>query len=301
MRDIFKTTLLTALALFIAAPVLAGANDWLSDPATETMWSDFINVNTADLGKSFHIESIDPIPYGSDWAHGYDRKSIVKATASMIRPYCIYRNNYDDTWGDCYWNFSDEDMLALPRGLQYTLVHEVTDANGNVLLHEEAPVTIGEGQPLSPIWSTGYRVDTKNVASGKSIEVKPTDNISYSAKWALNGQGFNRKITLYTVDQGENSILSFFSPSTSSVGDTYTIMTSAVEGEGTYQWDYSEVDPGVLPRGDSYTINYSIFDNDDQSTVFQNVTGVATITITPEPSLAVLALLVFGLISRKLN
>ena len=301
MKNIFKTTLLTALALLLAAPVLAGANDWMSDPATETLWTDFINIDIANLGQSYQISSLDPIPYGSDWAHGYDRKSVVKATASMIRPYCIYRNNYDDTWGDCYWNFSDEDMLALPRGLQYTLVHEVTDANGNVLLHEEAPVTIGEGHPLLPIWSTGYRVDTKNVASGKSIEVKPTDSISYSAKWALNGQGFNRKITLYTVDQGENSILSFFSPSTSSAGDTYTIMTSAVEGEGTYQWDYSEVDPGVLPRGDSYTLNYSIFDNDDQSTVFQNVTGVATITITPEPSLALLALLVFGLISRKLN
>lgn len=301
MKDIFKTTLLTALALLLAAPVLAGANDWMSDPATETMWSDDVIVNTADLGTPFKIEVYDPIPYGSDWAHGYDRKSIVKATASMIRPYCIYRNNYDDTWGDCFWNYADEDIIALPRGITYTLVHEVTDANGNVLLHDEAPVTIGEGEPLLPIWSTGYRVDTKNVASGKSIEVKPTDRISYSAKWALNGQGFNRKITLYTVDQGENSILSFFSPSTSSAGDTYTIMTSAVEGEGTYQWDYSEVDPGVLPRGDSYTLNYSIFDDDNPSTVFEAYTGVSTITITPEPSLALLALLVFGLISRKLN
>ena len=299
MKDIFKTTLLTALALLLAAPVMAGANDWLSDPATEILWTDFINVNTADLGQSYQISSLDPIPYGSDWAHGYDRKSVVKATASMIRPYCIYRNNYDDTWGDCYWNFSDEDMLALPRGLQYTLVHEVTDANGNVLLHEEAPVTIGEGHPLLPIWSTGYRVDTKNVASGKSIEVKPTDSISYSAKWALNGQGFNRKITLYTVDQGASGILSFFAAN--NAGDTYTIMTSAVEGEGTYQWDYSEVDPGVLPRGDSYTLNYSIFDSDDDSTVFEAVTGVTTITITPEPSLALMALLLFGLISRKLN
>lgn len=301
MRDIFKATLLTALALFIAAPASAGANDWMSDPATETMWSDDVIVNTADLGTPFKIEVYDPIPYGSDWAYGYDKVSTVKATATMVRPYYIYRNVFNNDSGDCYWNYADEDIIALPRGITYTLVHEVVDGNGTLLLRDEAPVTIGEGEPLYPVWSDGYRVDTKNVASGKSIEVKPTDRISYSAKWALNGQGFNRKITLYTVDQGENSILSFFSPSTSSAGDTYTIMTSAVEGEGTYQWDYSEVDPGVLPRGDSYTLNYSIFDNDDQSTVFQNVTGVATITITPEPSLAILALLVFGLISRKLN
>ncbi len=301
MKNIAKTTLLAILTVFFATPLFAGANDWMSDPSTETLWTDFIDVNVADLGQSFQISVLDPIPYGSDWAYGYDRISTVKATASMIRPFYIHRNVYDGTWGDCYWNFADEDELSLPRSLQYTLVHEVLDSQGNVLCHDEAPVTIGTGDPLSPTWSANFSVDTKNVAAGKSIELKPTDSISYSAKWALNGQGFNRKITLYTVDQGENSLLSFFSPSISSSGDTYTIMTSSVEGEGTYQWNYEGVDPGVLPRNDSYTLNYSIFDNDDQSTVFEAATGVATITITPEPSLAILALLVFGLISRKLN
>lgn len=300
MRDIFKATLLTALALFITAPASAGANDWMSDPATETMWSDDVIVNTADLGTPFKIEVYDPIPYGSDWAYGYDKVSTVKATATMVRPYYIYRNPFNNEYGYCFWNYADEDIIALPRGITYTLVHEVEDGNGTVLLRDEAPVTIGEGEPLYPVWSDGYSVDTLNIAPGKSIEIKPNTSISYSAKWASSGNGFNRKITLYTVDQGESSVLSFFAAN-SNAGETYEIMTSEVEGEGAYQWDYSEVDPAVLPRGDSYTLNYTIFDDDNPSTVFEAYTGVSTFTITPEPSFALLGLLLFGLFSRKSN
>lgn len=298
MRDILlKSTILTVLALFFSVPAAA---DWQTDPAAEDMWSSGITLNNVDLGTSYQIEVLDPIPYGSNWAYGYDRISTVKALNPKIRPYTIYRNVYDNESGNCYWNYLDEDILTLPPGLQYTLVHEVVDGAGTVLCHDEAIVTTIEGDPLPPTWSSSYSVDTYNIASGKTIEVKPTDYLTYSAKWAYNAQEFDKKITLYAVDQGENSVLSFFS-STSASGDTYTIMTSGVNAEGSYQWNYESVDPGVLPRGDTYTLNYTIFDNDDPTKVYQSATGVTTITITPEPSLALLALLALGLSFRKLN
>ena len=101
MKDILlKSAAVTILATILAAPAMAGANDWLSDPAVETMWSSGITLNNVDLGTSFQIDSVDPIPYGSQWAYGYDRVATVKATASLIRPYFIYRDVYDNNHGD---------------------------------------------------------------------------------------------------------------------------------------------------------------------------------------------------------
>ena len=296
MKDILiRSTILTIMAVFLAAPVMA---DWTTDPAAESVWSSGIKLDNADLETEFQIEVFNPITYGSDWAYGYDRVSTVRAENNMIRPYYIYRNVYDGESGKCYWNYADEDILSLPRHLHYTLIHEVKDGMGNVLATETAHVTIGSGDPLPPTWSGAYSLDTYNIASGKSVEIKPTDYLTYSAKWAYNARNFDKKINLYAVDQGASGVLGFFSLSS---GDTYDIMTSSVNGEGSYQWNYSSVDPGDLPRGDSYTLGYTIYNNDNPSEVFQTVSGVTSITITPEPSLALMALLLFGLSFRKLN
>ena len=296
MKDILiKNTTLAILAALLAAPVMA---DWTTDPAAESVWSSGIELDNVNLGTEFLISVMDPITFGSDWAYGYDRVSTVRAENNMIRPYYIYRNVYDGEYGKCYWNYADEDILSLPRHLHYTLIHEVKDGMGNVLCHDEAYVTIGSGDPLPPTWSSNYTLDTYNIASGKSIELKPTDYITYSAKWALNGKGFDRKFKLYATDQGASGIMGFFSMSS---GDTYDIMTSSVEGEGTYRWNYTSVDPGDLPRGDTYTLNYAIYDNDDPTAIFDTVTSTTSITITPEPSLALMALILFGLSYRKLN
>ena len=298
MKDIIlKSTLLTILTVFLAVPAAA---DWMTDPAVETMWSSGITLNNVDLGTSFLTSVLDPIPFGSNWAHGYDRVSTVKAVASMIRPYYIYHNVYDDYSGICFWNFADEDFIMLPRGLQYTLVHEVIDGQGNVLCHDEAPVTIGEGDPLPPVWSGDFDVDNVSVASGQNILLKPTDPITYSVKWAYNAQDFSRKIDLTAISQGEIIGSGVFSIRISSAGDTFPIYNSGTEEEGTCQWDYESKDPSVLPRGDTYTLNYSIYDSDSPSTIFQSENGVTTFTITPEPSLAFLALMAIGLSFRKL-
>ena len=297
MKDILlKNTTLITLALFLCVPVMA--TDWTANPAAESVWSSGIKLDNVNLGTEFLINVTDAITFGSDWAYGYDRVSTVRAENNMIRPYYIYRNVYDGESGKCYWNYADEDILALPRHLHYTLKHEVKDGMGNLLCTDTAYVTIGSGDPLPPTWSGAYSLDTYNIASGKSVEIKPTDYITYSAKWAYNAKNFDKRIKLYAVDQGASSVLGFFSLSS---GDTYDIMTSSVNGEGRYQWNYSSVDPGDLPRGDTYTLNYTIYDNDNNSKIYQTGTGVTSITITPEPSLALMALLLFGLSYRKLN
>ncbi len=295
LKKALPAVIVPTLAFCLFASVSADADDWMTDVNAETMWTDFVSVNTSDLGQSFQISFLDPIPYGSNWTHGYDRVSSVRATASLARPFYIYRNVYDNTSGNCYWNFADEDVITLPRGIQYTLVHEIIDGLGNVILRDEAPVTIGSGDPLSPVWFGPFGIDTLNVASGKNILLKPTDSISYSAKWAYNKPYIDKKITLTAVSQGESGIMSFFSSSLMSAGDSYTIMTSGTEGEGAYVWNYDPVDPGVLPRNDTYALNYSIFDAENPATVFQTGSGVTTFTLMPEPSLAFVTLLVLGL------
>lgn len=297
MKDILlKNTTLIILTAFLAVPVMA--TDWTQNANAESVWSSGIKLDNVNLGTEFLINVTDAITFGTDWAYGYDRVATVRAENTMIRPYYIYRNVYDGEHGKCYWNYADEDILSLPRHLHYTLIHEVKDGKGNTLCTDTAYVTIGSGDPLPPTWSTAYALDTYNIASGKSVEIKPTDYITYSAKWALNGKGFNRKFKLYATDQGASGVMGFFSMSS---GDTYDIMTSSVEGEGTYRWNYTSVDPGDLPRGDTYTLNYTIYDNDHPSAIFDTVTSTTSITITPEPSFVLIALLLFGLSYRKSN
>ena len=292
MKDILLKNVTSAtLAIFLAVPVMA---------TPESLWTSPTKIDNVSLGTSFQINREFPIPYGSNWAYGYDRVSTVKATATLIRDYYIYYNVYDDENGYCYWNYVDEDILTLPTGIQYTLVHEVRDGLGNLLSRDTAPVTIGEGDPLSPTWSSSYSLDSVNVARGQNIDIKTTDPISYSTKWAYNGSCFDKRIKIFVTSQGA-STPSISSYSFMSVGNNIDIMTSSKNGEGTFQWNFESVSPATLPRGDTYTMTYSIYDDNNNNAVFQTENGVTTFTLAPEPSLALIALLAFGLSLRKFN
>lgn len=132
--------------------------------------------------------------------------------------------------------------------------------------------------PAGAVWSSEFSLDNYNVAPGKTLELQPTDALTYSTQWA---DGENRQVTLLATAQ-----------------DPYTIMTSDVEAEGSDVWNYTSVDPSVLPRNATYTLSYTIFSGE---TVLDTKEADSKITITPEPALfffAILAVL-FGV--RKMR
>lgn len=132
--------------------------------------------------------------------------------------------------------------------------------------------------PAGAVWSSDFDLDNYNVAPGKTLELAPTDALTYSTKWA---DGENRQVTILATAQ-----------------DPYTVMTSGVEAEGSYVWNYTSVDPAVLPRNASYTLSYTITTNGVPIAVEQ---AESTIKLTPEPALFFLAILavLFGV--RKMR
>ena len=116
--------------------------------------------------------------------------------------------------------------------------------------------------PAGAVWSSDFDLDTFNVAPGKTIVLRPTDAITYSTQWAY---GENRRISLFATAQ-----------------NPYEIMTSGVEAEGSYVWNYESVDPSVLPRNATYTLSYTITSG---QTTLTNETAEARIKLLPEPSL----------------
>ena len=124
-------------------------------------------------------------------------------------------------------------------------------------------------------WSESSNLDTVSVSSGKSLELQPNDAIRYSTKWV---NGYDRKITLFVRELASTSGFSFFS-----TGDTTTVYESSGDEEGAYVWNYTQVDPSVLPRNASYSLNYSVTDKNN-GYEFGSSQALATITITPEPS-----------------
>lgn len=116
--------------------------------------------------------------------------------------------------------------------------------------------------PAGAVWSSDFDLDTFSIAPGKTIVLRPTDALTYSAQWA---PGENRQISLFAT-----------------ADDPYEIMTSGAEAEGSYVWNYESVDPSVLPRNATYTLSYTIFSG---QTTLTNETAEARIKLLPEPAL----------------
>ena len=133
--------------------------------------------------------------------------------------------------------------------------------------------------PAGAVWSSNFELDNYNVAPGKTLELLPTAALTYSATWA---EGENRRTTLLATSS-----------------DPYHIMTSGTEAEGSYVWDYESVDPSVLPRGDVYTLSYTITSGE---TIIGTEEAESKIRLLPEPALLFLLPLLFALFyGRKMK
>ena len=133
--------------------------------------------------------------------------------------------------------------------------------------------------PAGAVWSSDFDLDNYNIAPGKTLELSPTAALTYSTKWV---EGENRKTSLLATSS-----------------DPYHIMTSGTEAEGNYVWDYESVDPSVLPRGDVYTLSYTITSGE---TIIGTEEAESKIRLLPEPALLfLLPLLLAVFCGRKMK
>ena len=119
--------------------------------------------------------------------------------------------------------------------------------------------------PSDTDWSDLDYLDT----TGQTKELLPTYPIPYSAKWAEND--YDRTFAMSAED-----VDSEFS---------YDIEEFAEEAEGTYVWDYVEVPASELPRGATYKLSYVIKNG---TTIYDSQLSVASITLLPEPGVALM-------------
>ena len=266
-------------ALVCYVTLLSGQEVWSSDCA----------INTRDLtspSAPLIISSVEQIPYSSKWASGYDRVVDVVADATGVSDYPVFSGEVESE-GFFSWDYLTVDPAVLPRNLIYTLSHTITDEEGTVLRTLVCYVTILSSKE---VWSSGVSIDTLNIALGETLTLLPTDSITYNTKWVY---GYDRKITLTaTIDSYVTSGFSILD-----TNNAYEFFTSGEEESGAYVWDYTKVDPAVLPREAIYTLSYSIYDDE---TTFATRESVVKIAILPEPGLILgLVLLALGALRKR--
>lgn len=251
------------------------------------VWSANFVLKTQDHStpsNPLHINGTEAFPYSSDWISSYEERQVgVTVTVpGQSNPEVIVPDEVESK-GTFSWEY-----LA-PSITTHTLTHNIKDGNGRVLDTLICYITTTYDGYM--FWGTNFGLDTLNIAEGKTIELLPTDKITYSTQWVFSYDK-DRKITITATSNGESHTSSILD-----VATPYEVYTSDVEGEGQYVWDYSHVSPEVLPRDEVYTLTYNIHNN---STSLDIQDAEVKVTLVPEPTLVLgLALLVLGVLRKR--
>ena len=276
---------------FLTLVLTAMSSLSLQADSGQFVWSDDFTIDTEDLPTQespLTVNYSDVLPYSCQWSFGYDRVTSVTATAACVQTPATVVTSTTDGEGVFPCDYFPEAMV--PKGVTHTLTQEIKDSQGTVLKTLVCYVAIASSEPEPTVWSSEFSFDSLNIASGKTLLLLPTDYIIYSTQWAF---GYDRKITLTATPNGNStsgvSILDTNNP--------YEFFTSGEEETGAYVWDYTQVDPAVLPRESSYTFSYNIHDS---SRTFATENAVVNITILPEPGLILgFALMILGVLRKS--
>ena len=276
---------------FLTLVLTAMSSLSLQADSGQFVWSDDFTIDTEDLPTQespLTVNYSDVLPYSCQWSFGYDRVTSVTATAACVQTPATVVTSTTDGEGVFPCDYFPEAMV--PKGVTHTLTQEIKDSQGTVLKTLVCYVAIASSEPEPTVWSSEFSFDSLNIASGKTLLLLPTDNITYSTQWAF---GHNRKITLTATPNG-NSTSGF---SILDTNNPYEFFTSGEEETGTYAWDYTKIDPQVLPRDDLYTLSYRVHDDE---TTFATEDAIVNIAILPEPGLILgFALLALGILRKR--
>ncbi|MBR5624084.1 hypothetical protein IKW72_03630 [bacterium] len=290
-----KTILTLSLLVLLNLPSLAEEADSVSE--FSEAWSNPVSLDTVNVPNTssnpIELHFWNELQYSTRWVDlGYNRGVVVKANAEGVLEQNVFSADVEGLEGKFNWNYSNTDESILPRGSAkvYALTHVITDTTNGVSYavdSETVYVTLSDDTSVATNWSDDFKLDNVSVSADTLLLDSPA-NITYSTDWI---EGYDRSMTIQLVEK-ESSGPSVFSLSS----EPYTVFTSEGEEKGDYSWDYSHVDPTVLPRNTSYILTYTVYGDD--GTVFGTETATAAITLLPEPGFALLLALAVIVLKR---
>ena len=290
-----KTILTLSLLVLLTLPSFAGEADCVS--AVCEAWSSDASLDTVNLPNTaenpIEIHFWDELDYSTRWVDfGYNKGVVVKANAEGVAEQDVFSTDVDGLEGRFSWNYSSTDASILPRGSAnvYAVTHVITETTNGVSYavdSETVYVTLSDDTFVAANWSGDFKLDNVSV-SADTMTLDTPASITYSTDWI---EGYDRSMKIQLVEK-ESSAPSIFSvPS-----EPYTVFTSEGEEKGDYSWDYSGVDPTVLPRNTSYLLTYTVYSED--GTVFGTETATAAINLLPEPGFALIFALALIVLKR---
>ncbi|MBO4553103.1 hypothetical protein J5754_01690 [bacterium] len=245
-------------------------------------WSSAVTLDTENVPNTssnpIELHFWDELQYSTRWADcGYNKGVVVKANAEGVAEQDVFSTDVDGLEGIFNWNYSYTDSSVLPRGNSkvYAVTHVITDTTNGVSYavdSETVYVTLSEDTSVETNWSDDFKLDNVSV-SKDTLELDSPASITYSTDWI---EGYDRSVKIQLVEKESSGPSIFSVPS-----EPYTVFTSEGEEKGDYSWDYSGVDPTVLPRNTSYLLTYTVYSDD--GTVFGTETATAAINLLPEP------------------
>lgn len=288
-----KRIFILSLLVLLNLPSFAEEADGVSEFCE--VWSSPVSLDTLTVPNTsstpIELHFWDELPYSTKWADlGRCGSVQVNANAYGIPEQYVFSTSISGMEGTFTWNYAVSDAETLPRGAScvYALTH-TSYYNDEPEETETVYVTLSENTAAEADWSEPFALDNVSVNASELVLPDPAQ-IVYSAKWAA---GYDRSVVIRITEKEEENACSI-----SSVPAAYTIYTSDAdaEEEGTYDWDYTSVDPNVLPRNGSYKLSYTVYSGD---TIFETENAAADIKLLPEPGVLCLAVLSLLLSMRR--
>ena len=260
-------------------------------------WSSAVTLDTENVPNTssnpIELHFWDELQYSTRWVDfGYNKGVVVKANADGVAEQDVFSTDVDGLEGRFSWNYSNTDASILPRGSAkvYAVTHVITETTNGVSYavdSETVYVTLSDDTFVATNWSDDFKLDNVSV-SADTLELDSPASITYSTDWI---EGYDRSVKIQLAEK-QSSGPSIFSAES----EPYTVFTSEGEEKGDYSWDYSGVDPAVLPRNTSYILTYTVYSDD--GTVFGTETATAAINLLPEPGFALLLALALIVLKR---
>ncbi|MBR5901192.1 hypothetical protein IKZ40_02460 [bacterium] len=290
-----KTIFTLSLLVLLNLPSFAEVADSVSEFCEA--WSSATTLDTENIPNTpsnpIELHFWDELQYSTRWADfGYNRGVVVKAKAEGVAEQDVFSTDVEGLEGLFSWNYSATDASILPRGSAnvYAVTHVITETTNGVscaVASETVYVTLSDDTFVEANWSGDFKLDNVSV-SADTLTLDSPASITYSTDWI---EGYDRSMTIQLVEKGSSGPSVFSVPS-----EPYTVFTSEGEENGDYSWDYSGVDPTVLPRNTSYLLTYTVYSED--GTVFGTETATATINLLPEPGFGLVFALALIVLKR---
>ncbi|MBP5627039.1 hypothetical protein J6X96_02590 [bacterium] len=235
----------------------------------EILWSDSFSCDTREI-TTVDLKADDPIIMSTGWAHETERETVLSAQGVTSGDYYrIAELTDDDKTVSNKWDYFIDNV---DLNEDFILTH-TTYSEGQIIEEDSVRARLASTLQDEGTFSGDFDLDTVGTAPGNKLTLLTTDGIVYDSHWA----------------EGEDRVIKVRTISHEAVPTSYDLYDSAVDGQGTFTWDYlSEEVPSVV----TYTLAYEI-KNEAGTKTYAMECAQPVIKILPEP-LSQCALLVLA-------